>query len=439
MDSNLNNAYKSSHSGNPQDHSDSRDTVSGPSLLGPYRVLDLTDEKGSFCGLLMATLGADVIKVENPGGDDARNIGPFYHDVPNPERSLSWFALNRDKRGITLNINSTRGQNIFKKLVKSADFVIESFPPEHMESLGIGYPVLSEVNPRIIVTSITPFGQTGEYRDYRGSDIVCAAMGGLVYMLGDEDRPPVRIGTEQSYHQAGIQAVAAMLMAHHYRESTGEGQWIDVSIQECMLWTTMRPSVEWYTNGRISRREGSLQKRMERTFRMLFPCKDGFVACRIGSGLMAGRMHKKLIRVMNDEGLAEEFKDVDWESLDIYQIPQELIDGCEEAMLTYFMRHTKDELHNEALKHGFVLCPVGTMKDMSEYQQLASRGYWVDIRHPELDTNVTYPGVFFKSNETSCVIQNPAPLPGEHNEQIYTRELDINQAELAALREEGII
>ncbi|MFC1919352.1 CaiB/BaiF CoA transferase family protein [Chloroflexota bacterium] len=439
MSVNLNEAQKPSHDGNPHDHTTSKDTVSSPPLLGPYRVLDLTDEKGSFCGLLMATLGADMIKVEKPGGDDARDIGPFYHDIPDPERSLSWFALNRDKRGITLDVESPQGQNIFRELVKSADFVIESFPPGYMENLGIGYSNLSQVNPRIIVMSITPFGQTGEYKDYKGSDIVCAAMGGLVYMLGDEDRPPVRISVEQSYYQAGVQATAAMLMAHHYRENTGEGQWIDVSIQECMLWTTSRPSVEWYTNGRIFRREGSHQKRMGRAFRMLFPCKDGFVACRIGSGLMAGRMHKKLIRVMNDEGLAEEFRDVDWESLDIYQIPQELIDGCEEAMITYFMRHTKDELHNEALKHGFVLCPVGTMKDMSEYPQLASRDYWVEIRHPELDAKVTYPGSFFKSNETSGIIRNPAPLPGEHNEQIYTTEMGINQAELRALREQGII
>jgi len=141
-------------------------------MLSPYRVLDLTDEKGLLCGKLLGDLGADVIKVERPGGDPARNIGPFYHDETDPEKSLFWFAFNTSKRGIALDIETADGQEVFKRLVQSADSVIESFPPGYMDRLGLGYPALEKVNPGVIMVSITPFGQTGPYKDYKTCDIV---------------------------------------------------------------------------------------------------------------------------------------------------------------------------------------------------------------------------------------------------------------------------
>ena len=157
-------------------------------LLSPYRVLDLTDDKGFLCGRILADLGADVIKVETPGGDPARNTGPFYKDIPDPEKSLFWFSYNTNKRSITLNLESLDGQDIFRNLSKTADFVIESFAPDYLDSLSIGYSALSEINPRIIMTSITPYGQTGPYRDYKAYDLTLQASGGLMYVSGDPDR-----------------------------------------------------------------------------------------------------------------------------------------------------------------------------------------------------------------------------------------------------------
>ncbi|MFC1948616.1 CoA transferase [Chloroflexota bacterium] len=159
-------------------------------MLSPYRALDLTDEKGLLCGKILADLGADVIKIERPGGDPARNIGPFYHDEPDPEKSLYWFAYNTSKRGITLDIETTDGKEIFKQLVKNADFIIESFPPGYLDSIGLGYSALEKIKPDIILISITPFGQTGPYKDYKTSDIVAWAMGGEMAPFGDPDRPP---------------------------------------------------------------------------------------------------------------------------------------------------------------------------------------------------------------------------------------------------------
>ena len=168
-------------------------------MLGPYRVLDLTDEKGLLCGKIPGDLGADVIKVERPGGDPARNTGPFYHNEADPEKSLFWFAYNTSKRGITLDIETTDGQDIFKKLVKTADFVIESCPPGYMDRLGLSYSALERVNPGIIMVSITPFGQTGSYRDYKAPDIVAWAMGGIMYINGNADSPPVRVSPALPY------------------------------------------------------------------------------------------------------------------------------------------------------------------------------------------------------------------------------------------------
>jgi len=169
------------------------DTEKMEGLLSPYRIIDLTDEKGLICAKILGDLGADVIKIERPGGDPVRNIGPFFHDEPDPEKSLLWFALNTSKRGITLNIESAEGQEIFMSLVKTANVVVESFSPGYMESLGLGYQDLEKVRPGIIMVSISPFGQTGAYRDYKTSDIVAWAMGGEMEGWGDPDRPPVRV------------------------------------------------------------------------------------------------------------------------------------------------------------------------------------------------------------------------------------------------------
>lgn len=214
-------------------------------MLAPYRVLDLTNDWGFLCGRLLADLGADVIKIEKPGGDLARNIGPFYHDIPHPEKSLYWFFYNANKRGITLNIGTADGREIFRKLVKAADFVIESFPPGYIDEMGLGYSVLSEVNPRIIMTSITPFGQTGPYSKYTASDIVSMASCGWMYKCGDPDRPPVQMGSPQACLHGATQAVAGTLMAHYYREMTGEGQHVDASPLPWMTYFA-QAAMRWY-------------------------------------------------------------------------------------------------------------------------------------------------------------------------------------------------
>src|SRR3989338_8929356 len=247
-------------------------------MLNPYRVLDLTDEKGLMCGKLLGDLGADVIKVERPGGDLTRRLGPFYHDEPDPEKSLFWFALNTSKRGITLNIETAEGQDIFKKLVKNADFVIESFPPGYLDKLGLGYSALEMINPGVILVSITPFGQTGPYKDWKGSDIVAWAMGGDMAPWGDADRPPLHFGPHSPASlPAGADGALGALTALYQRHITGEGQQLDVSIQEAVIHCIEHITSNWDFRQAFAIRGESRNPGAGHFTRLIWPCKDGYV------------------------------------------------------------------------------------------------------------------------------------------------------------------
>lgn len=413
------------------------------SLLGPYRALDLTDAKGLLCGKILGDLGADVIKIERPGGDPARNIGPFYHDIPDPEKSLFWFAHNTSKRGITLNIETPDGQEILKSLAKTADFVIESFHPGYMGKLGIGYPVLSATNPRVIMISITPFGQEGPRRDWKASDLIAMAAGGQMYTTGEIDRPPLRFTIEQSYPQAGAQAAMAAMIAHHYRELTGEGQHIDVSLQECVTATTWFTQHLWHLNSAIHMRAGSYVSRgagaVKVKRRIIFPCKDGFVTWQVVPGPF-GRRTRYMIEWMDSEGMAtEDLKRVNWEEIGLDDLDQVQVDVWEKTCEKFFLTHTKSELLEGAVERGIMLLPVSTCEDIVECEQLKARKFWVEVNHDELGTTLEYPGAPFQTNEASCRISRRAPCVGEHNEEIYMGELGFGKQELAIFKQANII
>ena len=408
-------------------------------MLLHYRVLDLTDEKGWMCGKILSELGADVVKVERPGGDPARNIGPFYHDIPDPEKSLYWFAYNTNKRGITLDIQASRGQEIFKQLVTGADFIIESFPPGYLSGLGLGYSQLSEINPKIIMTSITPFGQTGPYKDYKGCDIVAMAMGGFMYVCGDADRPPVRVTVEQSYPIAGAEAAAASLIAHHYRILTGEGQWIDVSIQECIAREIFMELCFWDAFREVPVRAGQCSRRMTAYQRDIWPCKDGHLGFRILGGRFGAETFQALTEWMDTENMAGSLKGIDFESLDISKATPAESQDWENTLCQFFLKHTKEEIYQKAVEKNMLLCPGYTPKELVEYEQLKERNFWAELQSPELGTTFKHPVGFLRSIEVQCQIQKRAPLIGEHNEEIYGQELGITKQELALLKKEGIV
>jgi len=412
-------------------------------LLSPFRVLDLTDELGFLCGKILGDLGAGVIKVERPGGDPARLIAPFYRDQTHPEKSLYWFSFNNNKRGITLNLEKARGRDIFAQLVARADFVIESFVPGQLKELSLDYTVLSRIQPRLVLTSITPFGQTGPYSRFRASDIEIMALSGCMSLVGDPGKPPLRVTFPQSYHWTGSYAAMGTLMAHLDRQRTGEGQQVDVSAQACLLWAFSHAHTFWDLNRQLEKRAGSFMTGRSITgakMRVFWPCKDGYLNFIIYGGEAGRKTNRALVEWMDSKGVAPEFlKNKDWSSFNIAEVTQEEIDQMEEPIARFFQGVTKKEFFETVIRREMLGYPVATVEEVFEDLQLQARKFWQKVDHPELGTSLLYPGGFAKFSDTACEIRRRAPLIGEHNEEIYCGEVGLTKRELDELSQAGVI
>jgi len=410
-------------------------------MLKHLRALDLTDDKGFLCGKILADLGADVIKVERPGGDPSRRLGGFWGDIPDPEKSLYWFAYNSNKRGITLNIESAEGREIFKKLVKTADFVIESFPPGYMDKLDIGYAVLSSINKGIILASITPFGQEGPYRDYKGPDIVVMGMSGTLYQTGEFNGPPVHISMPQACLHAGADAAVGCMVAYYHREATGEGQHVDVSMQQSAAWFQANAVPTWELNKGILRRSGAFRAGMSKDVgqRQVWPCKDGYLFFNVIGGRTGAKSLSALVDWMDSEGVATDYqRNMDWDNFDMFTVTREEMQQVLQPVGEFFLRHTSQELLKGAVSRGVSLGPLSSMHDLLNDECLEERHFWKEIEHPELGLKLAYPGEFFRSSEVDCTIRSRAPLIGEHNGEVFSK-IGISGKELESLKQTGVI
>ena len=420
-------------------------------LLGDTRVLDLADAKGVYCTKLLADLGADVIKIERPGGDPMRNIGPFFHDEPDAEKSLYWFHFNTSKRSITLNLETADGREVLKKLAKTADVMVETFPPGHLEQIGLGYQTLRELNPRLILTSITPFGQTGPYRDFKGPDMIALAMGGLMYIAGFMVDPPYRLYGSQAYHSASVVAAVGTMIALYAREFSGEGQQVDVSLQEAV-------SLAMETAMQTFDMKKEIRRRIERPPVIpgigLYECKDGHVLSFVVAGAGAG--WDVIVDWMDSEGMAGDLKDPKWDEIwalvsnfraliALMTDPPSLMARLEqfghigEIYSAFLASHTKAEIYDTAAERRIMITPVQSPKDLVDSPQLAALGYFVDVEHPELGSTLKYPGAPYQFPQTPWKIHRRAPLVGEHNSEIFEKELGVTREQLAILKQEGAI
>ncbi len=408
--------------------------------LSPYRVLDLTDEKGIFCTKTLAAMGAEVIKVEPPSGDPTRRLGPFFHDEPDPEKSLHWLTYNLNKKSITLDVETATGQDIFKKLVKTADFLVETFQPGYLKKLGLDYAQLSQLNPRLIHTAITPFGSTGPYANFKGSNLVCSALSGYLMLCGDPDRPPVQITTPVAYIEGGLQAAAATLVADWYRQETGEGQYIDVSIQEVLMDQILPVSLVWRAMGVIPHRARAgavVPGKSGARGPGVFQCKD----CFIVASTTIDRGRRPLRDWLGSEGMAGRLFDKEWDPIFVEGGPAtaEQKKYIDELFQAFALNHTGDELMWEGQKREVQVVKIHTVRDVVENPHSQHTGYFVDVDHPELGTKIKFPGSPFKSDVISWEYPRRAPRLGEHNEDIYVTELGYSPQELAILKEGGII
>jgi crotonobetainyl-CoA:carnitine CoA-transferase CaiB-like acyl-CoA transferase len=415
-------------------------------MLSCYRVLDLTNEKGFLCGKALGDLGADVIKIEKPGGDPSRNIGPFYHDIPDSEKSLYWFAFNANKKGITLDIETAEGQAIFKKLVKTADVVIESFHVGYMDSIGLGYEALSEINPGIIMTSISGFGQEGPYSDYNDNDIAVWALSGYMYIMGEPDRPPLTPSYRHSHLIGAINAAVGTMIALCHRAVTGRGQQVDAATQQGLCFAiSIETKVPWALQKKIVTRQGRTRERViakdgEVKFPFLWECKDGSVVITMGFDLANEAANVSLTRWIesdgNDPGI---LKRINWKAGSWAPYTVSEVNEVVDIVSRFFKKHTKQELMQGALEWRIQLTPLLTPKDQLEFSQFKERNFWRKVDHPELNTSITYPGGFVKLSAENCGIRFRAPLIGEHNDAIYRQEMGMSTADMINLKQRRVI
>jgi len=409
-------------------------------VLGPYRVIDLTNQRGLLCGQILADLGADVIQIEPPGGSPARRLGPFAGDVVDPERSLFWWAYARNKRGVTL--DPTRGRDLLHRLVRTADFVVDAEAPGTLAALGLDHDTLAALNPRIVTVSITPFGEDGPKADWAESDLVLLAAGGPLVLQGDDDRAPSRLPVPQAYLHASAEAAVGALVAHHERERSGRGQHVDVSAQQAVALATQSYILCDAIGAPEVRRTAGGLKHGKLTLRLLFPARDGFVAITFLFGSAIGQFTRRLMRWIHaDGGCDEATRDKDWiaytELLVSGREPLEEFERVKQLIADFTRTRTKRELLDAAVAHDLLIAPVSTIDEVVASEQLAARDWWRDVPSPIGGAPIRHPGPFARFGATPLAYRRPAPRIGEHNREVYA-EIGVDDAHLAALVAEGV-
>lgn len=406
--------------------------------LKKCRILDMTDESGVFATKILAALGADVIRIEPPGGHPTRRIGPYYHDEVDPEKSLHWFTYNLNKRSVTLNLENESGRDLFRQLVSTAGFLFECFPPGYLDDLGIGFSDLSSVNPRLIHTSITPRGSTGPRSQFKGSNLCVSASSGFLYLCGDSDRPPAQIATPLAYIQSGLQAAAAAMVADYYCQVTGKGQHIDVSAQECLMAQTLPITFHWKAKGEMARRSavGAVIPSRAATPEMI-KCADGYVIAATTPS--AGR--QSLREWLRSAGMAGDLFEKRWDSffLEGTAATKAQKMHIDDLFRAFAGTRKGEDLMREAQAKGVQVTRVHDVRDVIQNPQSKHRGYFVKVEHPELGDSITYPGSPFISKEIEWKYRRRAPFVGEHNQEVYGRELGLSRRRIAALKKEGAI
>jgi crotonobetainyl-CoA:carnitine CoA-transferase CaiB-like acyl-CoA transferase len=390
-------------------------------ILGDIRVLDLSEDvAGPFCTKLLAGLGAEVIKVERPGtGDISRRTGPFVHEVPHLEQSATFLYLNTGKKSITLDIQSQLGVSIVQRLMQECDILVESSAPGFLDQLGLGYAAIAQRHPGVIYTSVTPFGQTGPYRDYQGAEIIAQAMGALMHTIGLPEQAPVQIGGNAAGYTTGMSAFSATMLALYVREASGYGQHVDVSAMETMTVAQIHASIQHQFGRQPTRRASTL-----------VPAQDGWVH----PGLERGAREDTWARVCALMGRPELADDPKFNSRDGRREHQaELLALLSEWTVT----RPKEDIYHILQGLRTVAGYVATVADLQTSQQLLAREFFQLLDHPSAGP-ATYPGAPF-TIRGSTWRHARAPLLGVHNVEVYSDRLGYSRDDLAHLRAAGVM
>ena len=387
--------------------------------LDGVKVVDLGHHvAGPYCAKLLADFGAEVIKVERPDGDPARRTPPFFNDEPHPEKSLLFTYLNSNKMGVTLNLKSQKGREILRELVQDADILVESFSPRVMPSLNLDYESLHELNPKLVMVSISSFGQTGPYRDFRAQEIVLYALGGLMYIFGAYDREPLKHALRQAQFRAGTDAASAALIALYRQRATANGQHVDVSIQECIV-SALRDVVSNYSYTGAVRRRHPVHRGDLTELRNL---SDGYLLTNL-TGMSRWRAMAEFLG--DPEMLDEKFSTPESRQAHADELGR-IIDRC-------LAGKEKLDVFDAAQKQRFTFGVVQSPEEVMENSQYRARGYFREIPHPELGP-VLSPGAPFLMSRTPWGVRRPSPTLGQHNSELLGNRFSYSGKDLAILR-----
>jgi benzylsuccinate CoA-transferase BbsE subunit len=414
--------------------------ASGP--LTGLRILELADEKGQFCGKLLGDLGADVVKIEPPGGEPCRHVGPFLDDVPNPERSLSFWHYNTSKRGITLNLETAGGRALLQRMAATADVILDSFRPGYLASLGLGHDTLSKANPGLIMCSLTPFGQTGPWRDFLSSDLLHMAAGGEMASCGYDEAdvpngPPIAPGGGNAWHMGCHFAYISIMAALVYRTVSGQGQFIDVSIHEACALTTEAAIANYVYRGEVLLRQTGRHHAAGPTNRTQFRARDGVYVTALITGGLNLRNVRNLAALMDHYGMAGDLKDAKYEDPAVIAANASHI--IDDLLANFIASLPAEEVYHAAQGRGFTWGAVRTPEAVLEDPHLQDRGFWKQVEHQELGRSFTYPGEAAIYGGSPWRISRRAPLIGEHNQEIFCTELGLSRAELSVLAASRVI
>ena len=387
-------------------------------MLAPYRVLDLTDGRAELATFVLAGLGADVIKVEPPGGSPSRRDAPLAADEPDELASLRFHAYNRGKRSVVLDLDEPGGRQDFVSLVATADFVFENAGPGVMDARGLGFEALREARPDVVYVALSPFGQDGPYAHHQATDLTLSAMGGAMALNGDADRRPVRITVPQTWLHAAAESALGALVAHARRVATGEAQFVDVSVQAAVFWTGLQAMISSAIDGKNIERNGTVLQLSTLVTPLVYPCADGEVCLVATADTIIG-----LVPWMVQSGvITQEWADAeDWTTYDLRMLTGgELVHPIEElrqTVIQFTKQHTKAELFEGGIARGVTLAPVNTVADVVQLQQLAARDYWDELGLPG-GRSLKAPGPFVKASVTPIAWTRPAPRTGAHTREV---------------------
>jgi len=397
--------------------------------LSHLKVLELCNlVSGPYCTKLLADLGAEVIKIEPPGvGDEARRRGPFLEDIPHQERSGLYLYLNTNKLGITLDVRTSTGRSILRELIEQTDIFVQDNTPLVMKELGLTYEDLKESNPRLVMTSITPFGQTGPYRDYKAYELNSFHAGGEGYLLPmqspDLNREPVKGGGLVGDCICGLSASLATLAAAYRMVATGVGQHIDVSKQDVMM-TMVGLDIAMFANNKIRR------DRFRRTILMPTPmkCQDGYIMVSV----LNDREWGDLVEFMGNPSWANDERFGTWLERHLYG------DEINPRVGEWLQQYRKEESFHQLQAEAIAASPVNTAEEVVMSPQLEHRGFFAEIDHPKAG-KLKYPTASYKFSRTPWRAERAAPLLGQHNEFIYCGRLGYDKEDLVRMKASGII